>query len=116
MHRHSSHFTPACIAFIKQGQGLSLEKYQDERGVWVIGYGHEITAGEAFNGQISVAQAETLLLTDLCACEELIHAKLPQLKDLFQLEALIAWMFSAGITRFCPSEMWPDYISQPEII
>lgn len=116
MRRHSSHFTPACTAFIKQGQGLSLEKYQDERGVWVIGYGHEIAADETFNSQISVAQAETLLLTDLCACEELIHAKLPQLKDLFQQEALIAWMFSVGITRFCSSGMWPAHIPQPEMI
>ena len=116
MYRHSSHFTPACIAFIKQGQGLSLEKYQDERGVWVIGYGHEITVGETFTSQISVAQAETLLLMDLYACEELIQAKLPQLNDLFQLEALIAWMFSVGITRFCASEMWPAHISQSETI
>lgn len=29
---HSTHFTPACIAFIKQWQGLSLEKYQDKKG------------------------------------------------------------------------------------
>lgn len=26
----STHFTPACIAFIKQWQGLSLEKYQGD--------------------------------------------------------------------------------------
>ncbi|MEG0099309.1 MAG: lysozyme [Citrobacter sp.] len=116
MYRHSSHFTPACIAFIKQGQGLSLEKYQDERGVWVIGYGHEITASETFNSHISVAQAETLLLTDLSACEELIHTKFPQLEDLFQLEALIAWIFSVGITQFCASGMWPAHISQPEML
>ena len=115
MHCHSSYFTPACIAFIKQGQALSLEKYQDEHGVWVIGYGHEIAAGETFNNPISVAKAETLLLTDLCTCEELIHKKLPHLKDLFQLEALIAWMFSVGISRFCASEMWPVRISQPEM-
>lgn len=39
MQLHSTHFTPACIAFIKQWQGLSLEKYQDKKGIWVIGYG-----------------------------------------------------------------------------
>lgn len=35
----SSRFSSACIAFIKQWQGLSLEKYRDRQGNWVIGYG-----------------------------------------------------------------------------
>ena len=37
MSLHSTHFTPACIAFIKQWQGLSLEKYQDKKGIWATG-------------------------------------------------------------------------------
>lgn len=110
----STHFTPACVAFIKQWQGLSLEKYQDNKGVWVIGYGHEITANETFNAPITVMQAESLLLADLHLCEALIYEKRPQLKDRFQLEALIAWIFSVGITRFSAAEIWPIASSQPE--
>ena len=30
------------LEFIKRYQGLSLEQYQDEEGLWVIGYGHLI--------------------------------------------------------------------------
>lgn len=112
----SAHFTSACIAFIKQWQGLSLEKYQDKNGVWVIGYGHEITADEAFETSISVAEADALLLADMHACKILIRANRPQLDDPFQQEALIAWILSVGITRFCHSEMWPVALSQPDII
>lgn len=105
MQLHSAHFTPTCIAFIKQWQGLSLEKYQDKKGIWVIGYGHEITADENFDKPISVMQADKLLLDDLYACEALIRTKLPQLNDLFQQEALIAWILSIGMKQFCTSEM-----------
>lgn len=42
----SSRFSSACIAFIKQWQGLSLEKYRDRQGNWVIGYGHMLTPDE----------------------------------------------------------------------
>ncbi|EFE06178.1 lysozyme [Citrobacter youngae] len=111
----STHFTPACVAFIQQWQGLSLEKYQDKNGVWVIGYGHEITADETFDTPITAMQAESLLLADLKRCEALIHEKRPQLKDRFQQEALIAWIFSVGITRFSTTEIWPGAISQPEM-
>lgn len=111
---HSTYFTPACVAFIKQWQGLSLEKYQDKNGVWVIGYGHEITSDESFPAPVSVTQAETLLFADLEICEEFIHQKMPQIKERFQQEALIAWMLSVGISRFCAAEFCSGVISQPE--
>lgn len=103
----STHFTPACVAFIKQWQGLSLEKYQDKHGIWVIGYGHEIAAGETFDTPITLMQAEALLLADLHLCEALLYEKKPQIKDRFQQETLIVWIFSVGITRFNMTEIWP---------
>ena len=83
----STPFTPACVTFIKQWQGLSLEKYQDKKGIWVIGHGHEITANETFATPITAMQAETLLLADMRICEAFIHKEMPQIKDRFQLEA-----------------------------
>ena len=103
----STHFTPACVAFIKHWQGLSLEKYRDKHGFWVIGYGHEIAADETFDTPITLMQAEALLLADLHLCEALLYEKKPQIKDRFQQETLIAWIFSVGITRFNMTEIWP---------
>lgn len=80
---------------IKQWQGLSLEKYQDKKGIWVIGYGHEITADESFDAPIMLMQAETLLLADINICEAFIHKEMPQIQDRFQQEALIAYGCSA---------------------
>ena len=82
----STHFTPACIAFIKQWQGLSLEKYHDKKGI-----------------------------ADMRICEAFIHKEMTQIKDRFQLEVLITWIFSVGITQFCAKNIWPVFISQPEI-
>lgn len=113
---HSTHVTSACINFIKQWQGLSLEKYQDKKGIWVIGFGHEITADETFDSPITLMQAENLLLTDLNICERFIHKEMPQIKDRFQQEAMMAWMLSVGITRFFTAGLWPGAISQPEAL
>ncbi|MBE0097438.1 lysozyme, partial [Citrobacter freundii] len=40
--------------------------------------------------------------------------KMPQIKERFQQEALIAWMLSVGISRFCAAEFCSGVISQPE--
>ena len=73
----------------------------------MIGYGHEIAADETFDTPITLMQAEALLLADLHLCEALLYEKKPQIKDRFQQETLIAWIFSVGITRFNMTEIWP---------
>jgi GH24 family phage-related lysozyme (muramidase) len=35
---HALKISSAAIALIKKHQGLSLEKYRDENGLWVIGW------------------------------------------------------------------------------
>lgn len=37
MKGHALKISSAAIALIKKHQGLSLEKYRDENGLWVIG-------------------------------------------------------------------------------
>lgn len=44
MKEHALKISSAAIALIKKHQGLSLEKYRDEKGLWVIGYGHVLSA------------------------------------------------------------------------
>ena len=43
---YAMQISSAAIALIKKQQGLSLEKYRDEKGIWVIGYGHVIRQWE----------------------------------------------------------------------
>lgn len=109
----SSRFSSACIAFIKQWQGLSLEKYRDRQGNWVIGYGHMLTPDETLTF-ITPEQAEAFLLDDLNSCDMLLQNCLPELNDRFQRETLIALIFSIGHQRFLSLINTGD-ISQPEI-
>ena len=100
---HMLKISSAAIALIKKQQGLSQEKYRDERGVWVIGYGHVIREGEIFRGLITPAQAEHLLHDDIQFCEALIGENFPQPLTQQQYDSLVSTIFSfGGISRLPP--------------
>ncbi|TXT99849.1 lysozyme [Enterobacter hormaechei] len=84
----------AAIALIKKQQGLSLEKYRDEKGLWVIGYGHVIRRGEQFNGLITPAEAEYLLFDDIHLCETLLLETIGHPLPQQQHDALVLTLFS----------------------
>ena len=59
----------AGVALIKQFEGCELTAYQDDVGVWTIGYG---TTSGVYGGQIiSQVKAEELLRKDLVMFEKL---------------------------------------------
>ena len=72
----STHFTPACIAFIKQWQGLSLEKYPGQKASGSLAAGTKSPPMNRFDTPITVMQAETLLLADMSICEAFIHKEM----------------------------------------
>ena len=80
---YAMQISSAAIALIKKQQGLSLEKYRDEKGIWVIGYGHVIRQWEKFNGLITPTEAENLLCNDIPLTQQ-------------QHDALILTLFSFG--------------------
>ena len=89
--------SPQGLEFIKRFQGLSLEKYRDAEGLWVIGYGHLIREGERFDGCLTHAQAEMLFEQDVenyrqCLCQD-INVPLAQ----HQFDALLSLAFSLGL-------------------
>lgn len=58
--------------FIKDYEDLELKSYQDEAGVWTIGYGH--TGKDVFKGQeITLKQAETILTNDIAKFENAVN-------------------------------------------
>ena len=66
------------LALLKQFEGCNLTAYQDQRGVWTIGYGH--TGPEVKEGLVSTqAQADAQLAADVATRAQpfvnaLIHA------------------------------------------
>ena len=71
----SRQINEAGLNLIKYFEGLRLTSYQDEAGIWTIGYGHtgNVQAGLV----ITQTQAETLLITDLQRTVDYINAALP---------------------------------------
>lgn len=84
------------LEFIKRYQGLSLEQYQDEEGLWVIGYGHLICGHERFETAITLYQAEMLFQQDVAEYQHLLHQCLQVPVSQRQFDALLSLAFSLG--------------------
>ena len=93
----------AGLALVKAQEGLRLEAYPDEGGVWTIGYGHtrDVKPGDA----ISSAQADLFLDADLADAEravsDLVHVPLTD----NQFAALVDFVFNEGAGAFAGSTL-----------
>jgi lysozyme len=96
--------TTGLDARIKQEEGLRTEAYQDEAGVWTIGYGH--TGPEVKQGmKISREEAERLFETDrerfTASVDQAVTAEVtPE-----QREALISLAYNIGPDAFANSTL-----------
>ena len=98
MKGHTLNISYAAIDLIKKHQGLSLEKYRDENGLWVIGYGHAIHEEDNFHGGITPLQAECLLQEDIQLCERLLRENITRPLTQQQHDALVVLIFSFAET------------------
>ncbi|HDR2891584.1 TPA: lysozyme [Enterobacter asburiae] len=85
------------IELIKHYQGLSLEKYCDESGLWIIGFGHVIGPKETTAAFITLAQAEQLLFDDIQKCEDVLRKNIARPLTQEKHDALVSLIFSCGI-------------------
>ena len=89
------------LNFIREVEGFNREAYQDEGGVWTIGYGHtrEVKEGDT----VSTHKANMYLNTDLVIFEiqlqKLIRADLNENQYL----ALLSFIYNIGATQFANS-------------
>ncbi|WP_333498112.1 lysozyme [Kluyvera sp. CHPC 1.2972] len=90
--------TPSLLGLelIKQYQGLSLEKYQDADGLWVVGYGHLIRDRERFDEPITLAQAEELFQQDVDYYHQILQRCVRMPLSQHQSDALLSLAFSLG--------------------
>ena len=85
------------LKLIKEFEGLRLEPYKCDAGVWTIGYGH--TKGINQNTKpITKEQAEDFLKDDLKFFEGLVNNKkyVPQQINQNQFDALVSFAFNLG--------------------
>ncbi|MBS7443464.1 lysozyme [Enterobacter sp. 120016] len=106
MKGHALKISSAAIALIKKYQGLSLEKYRDENGLWVIGYGHVLRDRAHFHGPITPAEAEDLLHDDIQRCEALLRESVTRPLTQQQHDALVMMIFSFGEMPSLPNAIF----------
>lgn len=80
------------IEFIKQQEGLRLTPYLDQVGISTIGYGHARWTG----GDITLAQAEAMLLDDLRPCVACVASRVNVPITQPQIDALTSLVFNCG--------------------
>jgi GH24 family phage-related lysozyme (muramidase) len=85
------------IELIKHYQGLSLEKYCDESGLWIIGFGHVIGPKETTAAFITLVQAEQLLFDDIQQCEDVLRENITRPLTQEKHDALVSLIFSCGV-------------------
>lgn len=119
MPRQPDSLSDTGIALIKRFEGLRLEAYQDEGGVWTIGYGH--TKGVKRGHTITEEQAEAFLREDLASVRKAIklYVKVPLSQR--QYDALASWTFNLGVGNLRSSTLLKvinrrDYEGVPEQI
>jgi len=90
----------AGVALVKAFEGLRLDAYEDEVGIWTIGYGHTGLVhndGTVFEGRtITVAEAENLLQYDLQNFAKRVEAGATVLLSDNQFAALVSFDFNTG--------------------
>lgn len=79
--------------FVAAAEGLRLEPYQDEAGLWTVGYGHRC---ERFQRRLSKDEAGAILRDDLQVAAAEIEA-LGLALSAGQQVALISFIFNIGV-------------------
>lgn len=90
------------VDFIAAHEGLRLSAYQDQAGLWTIGYGHLIKSGEdwLFGAPITQAQAKELLAEDLKMAENAVNSNISIDLNQNQFDALVSLVFNIGAGAF----------------
>ena len=88
---------------IEEFEGLRLTSYQDQRGIWTIGYGH--TANVFANETITQAEADDFLAIDLHQVETVIYNDVKVPLNQNQFDALVSFIYNIGSGNFADSTL-----------
>lgn len=87
------------ILLLKQLEGLKLEAYLDQAGVWSIGYGHTGSDVTPIS-KITLEEAEDLLDRDINQREVSVVQLVRRPISNNQFSALVIFVFNVGVTHF----------------
>jgi lysozyme len=82
---------------IKSFESCKLQAYQDEHGVWTVGWGHTAGVGEGMT--CTQAQADAWFEEDIRSTVSLVDDSLTTNVNQNQFDALVSFTFNEGIGR-----------------
>ena len=103
--------TDKALNFIRNVEGCQLIAYQDEGGVWTIGYGH--TRGVKEGDEISPYIARSMLQTDLILFEIQLNKLLKRDLTSDQYTAMLSFIYNLGATNLRDSTLL-EYINNDQ--
>jgi GH24 family phage-related lysozyme (muramidase) len=96
--------SPDGVAFIQEFEGLRLDSYKDQAGIWTIGYG---TTGPNIgpNQRITKDQANKFFLDDVKYFEDVVTDALKIKVNQNEFDALVSFAYNVGPTAFSTSTL-----------
>jgi lysozyme len=102
------------LDIIKEHEGLRLEAYQDQAGVWTIGYGHANNGnGVSPSMVVTKQEAENLLRQDAMTAENAVNQQIAATLNQSQFDALVSWTFNLGSGNLWNSGLKREVNSDP---
>jgi lysozyme len=95
------------LSLTEQFEGCKLTAYQDQVGVWTIGYGHtghDVAAGLT----ITQDQAQNLLAQDVTSAAACVNKSVTVALNQNQFDALVDFVFNLGAGAFLSSSLLRD--------
>lgn len=99
----SQSYSAAGLALTQQFEGCSLTSYQDQVGVWTIGYGH--TTGVTPGMTITPDQATAFLTQDVQGAVDCVNNNVQVPLTQGQFDALVDFVFNLGAGNFLNSTL-----------
>lgn len=95
------------LQLTKAFEGLALKAYQDQGGVWTIGYGH--TSRNVGPGMtVTQEQAEQLLESDLASAVTAVNSAVKVELTQGEFDALVDFTFNLGAANLLTSTLLRD--------
>lgn len=96
-------YSKALLDLLESFEGCELKAYQDNGGVWTIGYGH---TKDVYPGMwITLQQAENFADQDLSLAESYVNAFVYAELSQNEFDALVDFVFNLGAENFRQSTM-----------
>ncbi len=96
-------YSAAGLALTQQFEGCSLTAYQDQVGVWTIGYGH--TGGVTPGMTCTQDQAAAFLTADVQGAVDCVNSNVTATLTQGQFDALVDFVFNLGAGAFMGSTL-----------